>query len=246
MNHPSSSTSVDQPQFFKVWVEKNTLVVTFPGPRCVMSWAILNGGLRTRASHIINHHVDPRTPDSDPRKTLRQAAGRIGIQGTFVGLLTGADVRRFSIARAVHNELQAYVISTAGCGNLSTVGETGMYLEGESPPIPAGTINMIVALNYAFTREAMLEAMAMVTEAKVRAVYELGLKSVATGQSATGTGTDCVAVAVGLERRYAFCGKHTKWGELVGRAVFESIHGALQVANPGNAAEHTPDPYAKK
>jgi adenosylcobinamide amidohydrolase len=235
MNWPPSSTSAGQPpQFFKVRVEKNTLVVTFPGTRNVMSWAILNGGVRTRASHIINHHVDPCTSDSDPRKTLRQAARRIGIQGTFVGMLSGADVRRFSMACAVYNELQAYVISTAGCANLSTVGESGNYVEGDSPPVPAGTINIIVALNYGFTHEATLEAMAIVTEAKVRAVYELELKSVATGESATGTGTDCIAVAVGRDRRYIFCGKHTKWGELVGKASLESIRGALRRATAGN------------
>jgi adenosylcobinamide amidohydrolase len=229
---PPLRVDSDQPQFFKVRVEQNTLVVTFPRPRNVMSWAILNGGVRTRASHIINHHVDPHTPDPDPRRTLRQAASRIGIKGTFVGLLTGADVRRFSMARAVYNELQAYVISTAGCGNLGTAGETANYVEGHSPRVPAGTINIIVALNYAFTHEAMLEAMSIVTEAKVRAIYELGLKSVATGESATGTGTDCIAVAVGHDRRYIFCGKHTKWGELVGKASLESIRGALRPANP--------------
>lgn len=229
--------AANQPQFFKVRVEKNTLVVAFPGPRNVMSWAILNGGVGTHASHIINHHIDPHTPDPDPRRTLRQAASRIGIKGSFVGMLTGADVRRFSMACAVHNELQAYVISTAGCGNLATVGETGNYVEGASPLVPAGTINIIVALNHAFTHEAMLEAMAIVTEAKVRALYELGLKSVATGESATGTGTDCIAVAVGHDRRYVFCGKHTKWGELVGKASLDSIRGALRLANSSSQGD---------
>jgi adenosylcobinamide amidohydrolase len=212
-------------------VEKNTLVVAFPGSRSVMSWAILNGGLRTHASHILNHHVDPRTSGDDPRKTLRQAASRIGIKGTFVGMLTGADIRKYSMARALYNELEAYVIATAGCGNLATVGETGTYVERISPPVPSGTINIIVAVNYAFTHEGMLEAMAIVTEAKVRAMFEFGLKSVSTGQPATGTGTDCIAVAVGHDRRYVFCGKHTKWGELVGRASLESIRGALRLAN---------------
>lgn len=221
--------AANQPQFFKVRVEKDTLVVTFPSPRNVMSWAILHGGVRTHVSHIINHHIDPHTHDPDPRRTLRQAASRIGITGSFVGMLTGADVRRFSMACAVHNELQAYVISTAGCGNLASVGETGNYVERDFPPVLAGTINIIVALNYAFTPEAMLEAMAIVTEAKVRAVYELGLKSVATGESATGTGTDCIALAIGHDRRYVFCGKHTKWGELVGKASLDSIRGALRL-----------------
>jgi adenosylcobinamide amidohydrolase len=240
MNRCPSPDAADRPQFFRVRVEKNTLVVTFPEPRDVMSWAILNGGLRTNASHIINHRVDQRTADVGPRETLREAAGRVGIKATFVGMLTGADVRRFSMARAVHDELQACVISTAGCANLSTVGETGNYVEGCSPPVAASTINIIVALNYAFTQEAMLEAMAIVTEAKVRAVYEFGLKSVATGESATGTGTDCIAVAMGRDRRYVFCGKHTKWGELVGRASLESVRGALRAANHNDGGDREP------
>jgi len=237
MNRAASVTSAEQPQFFKLGIGKNTLVVGFPAPRRVMSWAILNGGLRTHASHILNHHVDPRTPGDHPRKTLRQAASRIGIKGTFVGMLTGADVRKFSMARAVYNELQAYVIATAGCANLATVGETGKYVEGNSPPVRSGTINIIVVVNYAFTHEAMLEAIAIVTEAKVRAMFEFRLKSVSTGQPATGTGTDCIAVAVGQDRRYAFCGKHTKWGELVGRASLESIRGALRLANSGDGGD---------
>jgi adenosylcobinamide amidohydrolase len=223
-------TDPGQPKFFQVRVAKNTLVVTFPSPRTVTSWAILNGGVRTRVSHIINHHVDPHTSGTDPRKTLRQAARQIGLKGAFVGLLTGADVQRFSMAHAAYKELQAYVITTAGCGNLATVGETGKYVEGISSSVPAGTINIILALNYAFTPEALLEAISIVTEAKVRALYEFNLRSVATGESATGTGTDCIAVAAGRERRYIFCGKHTKWGELVGKAALESIRGALRLA----------------
>ena len=94
-----------------------------------------------------------------------------------------------------------------------------------------------MAVNYAFTHEAMLEAMAIVTEAKVQAMFEFGLKSVSTGQPATGTGTDCIAVAVGHDRRYVFCGKHTKWGELVGRAAIESIRGALRLANSDDGGD---------
>jgi adenosylcobinamide amidohydrolase len=230
MNRPPSLPAAEPPPFFKVRVERDTLVVTFPSPRHVLSWAIVNGGLRTHATHILNHHVDPRTPDHDPAKTLRQAASRIGIKATFVGMMTGADVRQYSMAKARYNELEAYAIATAGCGNLAAVGETGAYLEGRPRTVRPGTINMMVIVNYGFTHEAMLEAMAIATEAKVRAVSEFGLRSVSTGQPATGTGTDCIAVAAGDERRYVFCGKHTKWGELVGHAALESIRGALRLS----------------
>lgn len=231
MNPAAFSKGADQPQFFKLRVQGDTLVVSFRGPRPVASWAVVNGGMGTQVSHIINHHVHPQTQFENPAKTLRKAAGRLGIKGTFVGMMTGADIRKFSSASAVHNGLQVCVVSTAGCVNLATVGETGAYIERRAEKIPTGTINIIAAVNYGFTQEAMLEAMAIITEAKVRALYEIGLKSAATGEPATGTGTDCIAFAAGHERRYVFCGKHTKWGELVGRAALESVRGALHLAN---------------
>lgn len=237
---PSMSTEI-----FKCQVVGETLVITFRRPTHVVSWAPLNGGMRTHASHIINHCVADDFKCEDPQKTLRQVASRIGIKGTFVGMMTAADVGRYSMAKGVHQDLRAYAIATAGCGNVATVGETGAYVEGESQPIPPGTINLIVAVNYGFTHEAMLEAIAIATEAKVRVMYEFGLTSRTTGQPATGTGTDCVAVASGHDRRYLYCGKHTKWGELIGRACLESIRGALRAAISFERGESGREPNAR-
>lgn len=239
MSQPRSVTSEEQPNFFRLRIIENTLVVTFPRPRHVVSWAILNGGMRTDASHIINHQVGVHAPNGDPQKTLRQAASKIGIKGLFVGMMTGVDVRQFSMAKGIHDELQACAIATVGCGNLATVGETGAYLEGESQGIVPGTINLILLLNYGFTHEGMLEAMAIATEAKVRAMYEFDLRSSATGELATGTGTDCIAVASGHDRRYLYCGKHTKWGELVGKASLESIRAALRASCSSKTGKQT-------
>jgi adenosylcobinamide amidohydrolase len=231
------------PDFFELRLSEGTLVVSLPRPSPVISWAILNGGLRTHVSHIINHQVDPHDGVDKPGKTLRQAASQAGITGTIVGMMTGVDVRQFFLANAVHGELRVCAVATAGCGNLATVGETGGYVERHSAKIHPGTINLILVVNYGFAREAMLEAMAIATEAKVRAMYEFGLRSAATGEPATGTGTDCIAVAAGHDRRYAFCGKHTKWGELVGRASLESIRGALSAtrANEIRSPGHPPN-----
>ena len=67
---------------------------------------------------------------------------------------------------------------------------------------------------------AMVEAVQIATEGRVRALYEKGIKSRQSGLPATGTGTDCVAVVSfgdGVER---YCGKHTKLGELIGAAAY--------------------------
>ncbi len=223
-----------EPGIFKHRIMGSTLVVSFPRETRVLSWAILNGGIRPNVKHIINHHVEGSTLKSEPATTLRQVVSRLGLKGTVVGMMTAADVRHYSMARASHKDLVAYSIATAGCTNLATVGEEGKYLDHRAEAICGDTINLIVVANYRFTHEAMLEAIEIATEAKVKAMYEFGLRSKATGEPATGTGTDCVAVAVGHDRRYLFCGKHTKWGELLGRAALESLRTALRATSPGN------------
>jgi adenosylcobinamide amidohydrolase len=127
-------------------------------------------------------------------------------------------------------KFRVYALSTASCRNLAAVGEPGAFIEGRSRFSEIGTINLIIAVNFHFTHEAMLEAMAIATEAKVRVLYELNLRSRQTNQPATGTGTDCVAIASGHERRYRFCGKHTKWGELIGKTCVESVGEAVKAA----------------
>lgn len=222
-------TFTDGP-FLKANVVGDTLVVSFPRPVQAISWAVLNGGVRQGVSHIVNHHTEGPAPQEPPSKTLGRIVERLGLRGTVIGLMTGADVRLHSFSEASYRDLQAVALATAGCNNLATVGERGNFIEGESSPLRIGTINLIVAVNYRFTREGMLEALAISTEAKVKAIQEAGLVSRQTSEPATGTGTDCVAIACGSERRYQFCGKHTKWGEMIGRASLEAVRSALKAA----------------
>jgi adenosylcobinamide hydrolase len=218
-------------EFFNQRVMEETLVLSFRRPMQVVSWAVLNGGLRSDVVHIINHHVGAHVANELPAKTLRRVVGRLNLKGTVVGMMTAADIRRHFVSRVIHEEMQACAVATDGCGNLAAVGETGNFIEGKSQPMHVGTINLIVAVNCGFTPKAMLEALAIATEAKVKAVFEAGLRSKVNSELATGTGTDCVAIAAGPERRYRICGKHTKWGELIGRASLESVRSALRPAS---------------
>ena len=94
-----------------------------------------------------------------------------------------------------------------------------------------GTINVIVAVNRPLTDAALVEAVAIVTEAKTRALSEALVKSTVSEAPATGTGTDCVAVACPVGAPvFRYCGKHTGLGELVGRAVYETIAEGLEQA----------------
>ena len=91
-----------------------------------------------------------------------------------------------------------------------------------------GTINLIVLINQALGEAAMVEAIQIATEARVAAVLAARVKSVCSGKPATGTGTDCIVVAAPVEGpAHLYCGKHTRLGELIGRAAYRSCARAL-------------------
>ena len=98
----------------------------------------------------------------------------------------------------------------------------------------AGTVNLIVVVNRSLTGAAMVEAVQIAAEARVLAVLEAGIKSVRSGAPATGTGTDCIAIAAPLRatlrgmRAERYCGKHTLLGELIGRAVLDACARAIR------------------
>jgi len=72
-------------------------------------------------------------------------------------------------------------------------------------------------------QEASLEALALAAEARALAVREAEIPSRVSGMPATGTGTDCIAIAApdhpeGLR----YVGKHTVMGHLIGAACLEA------------------------
>jgi iron complex transport system ATP-binding protein len=222
-------SSASQRPLFQVRASEDTLIISLPRPSSVISWAAVNGGLRTQAAHIILHRFTETLDCEDSAKILRRAASRARIQGSFVGMITTADIRSHSIKTSDYQEFRVWVLSTASCKTLSTVGQPGSTVEGRASALEAGAINLVMAVNYHFTHEAMLEAMAIATEAKVKVMHELGLRN-HLAMAATGADLDCVAIACGHDRRYHFSGKHTKWGELIGKACVESTKGAIKAA----------------
>jgi adenosylcobinamide amidohydrolase len=196
------------------------LVARFASPQRVVSWAIVGGGIR-RASTVAWLRVrdgDLRPP-TDERELLRDRLAMRGLSGA-VGLMTSADVGRYTDESRVWGEHRARAIVTVGLGNALRAGD---------PPGPAariGTINVLCAIDTPLTDEALLEAMALATEARALAVREADIASRRTGLPSSGTGTDCVAIAApdapGMPAaRYA--GKHTELGHLIGATVVDAV-----------------------
>jgi len=103
----------------------------------------------------------------------------------------------------------------------------------KSPGTYNGTINTILLFSSPLSPSALTRAVMTMTEAKTSALMELAIGSKSSWRPATGTGTDQFAIATprdgGIPRTWT--GKHTKAGELVGRAVREATLEALRWQN---------------
>ncbi|HTJ10039.1 MAG TPA: adenosylcobinamide amidohydrolase [Candidatus Binataceae bacterium] len=200
-----------------------------PDQACrVLSWAPLGGGVRI--AHLLANHqieLDDREAMRRPRACLAAVVRAAGYDPQrTVALMTGAEVARAGYALAARAGVIAGAWCTVGFSNALRVGDRATVLSSH-----AGTINIIVVVNRPLIRAAMVEAVAIATEARALAVLEAGIESVRSGAPATGTGTDCIAIAAPLRadaRAGRYCGKHTLLGELIGRAVLESCMRAIR------------------
>ncbi len=132
-----------------------------------------------------------------------------------VGMMTSRDIGTFTEARAEVEGIRAGCVATVGLTNGESVGRRRKW-----SPQDFGTINLAVAVGAALTEAAQLEAMSIAVQARTAAVMQAKI-DLPTGQ-ATGTGTDCVALACDPgDGRYA--GLHTAVGEAVGAVVKAAV-----------------------
>ncbi len=198
------------------------LVADLGAPHRVLSWSINAPGFVT-ARHVVWREVRNADlpPDLDALSWFRQDMRSAG-HGEAVGLLTSRDIRRHHFHEAQVEDEAAACLATAGLSNSERVGRR-QHLRPQ-----VGTINLLVRVNRRLSDGAMIEAMSIAVQARTLAVLEAGVETLPDGAAATGTGTDCVAVACPLgaaERDYA--GLHTALGEAVGAAVLDAMRAAV-------------------
>lgn len=179
------------------------------GPdRRMISTAILGGGLGERA-WVLNAQVPGGYARMDPVAHLREIAAPLGLSGAGVGLLTAADVRRWTSA----TDGGVRVAATVGVG---TPAWAAVPWDAAGAGAP-GTINVLVSVPVALDDAALVNLVATVTEAKVQALLD-------AGHAATGTPTDAVCVAARTTgEREPFGGPRSAWGSRVARAVHRAV-----------------------
>lgn len=200
------------------------LVVDLGRPHSILSWAVVGGG-QTRGQCVVWHRVSNSDlpPDVDPQAYYEeQLAGR-GLTRPCVGFLTSAPLGTFVEAQRESGGLWARCVATVGLSNAVTIGDVA-----RGAPAPAGTINILLQVSIPLSDGAALEALSLVAEARTLAVLGGGVPSIAGDSIASGTGTDCIAIAAPLSdsdgpAAAIYAGKHTPLGHVIGAAARSAI-----------------------
>lgn len=200
-----------QPTLTSPW-----LIADLLHPRRILSFAPHNPGFTT-ARHILMREVRDAdlTPELNAVAWLSGQMQGIG-HGGSVGLMTSRSLHHFQ-----HKTVgPVQCLATVGLGNAERVGHRRGHAAAGY-----GTINLVVLIDQGLTQSAMIEAMTIAAQARTLAV--LSTRIALPQGLATGTGTDCIALACDPGQT-AFAGLHTELGEAIGRAVHDAVLAGAQ------------------
>lgn len=183
-----------------------------PGYRMISS-GVLGGGIGRR-DWVLNAQVPAGYARTDPARHLTELAGRFGLTGPGVGMLTAAQVTGL----VTRSDEGAEAAVTAGL-RVPTWAAAGAGLTNQDQGLGPGTINIIVSVPVPLTDAALVNAVITATEAKTQAVLDAGF-------AGTGTATDAVCVAAQDAAGTAaedFAGPRSAWGARIARSVYAAV-----------------------
>jgi len=120
---------------------------------------------------VINHEVGRDFNEDDPVAYMGRVASKLGVERPCFCFLTAVQMDNLCVVR----DQQVTAFITAGISNPC-----------HDPSVP-GTINILLVVHGGMSEGALASAIITATEAKAKALFEMGLDF-------TGTTTDAVAV----------------------------------------------------
>ncbi len=196
--------------------------------RRVLSWAVNRPGF-VDSRHVLWRKVDDADlpPGRDVATWLDHQLATIGHRGAPC-LMTARRLDAFETASATVEGITARCIATVGLSNAERVGRRQQ--RHARATAGWGTINVALLVDHPLSDGALLESLSIIAQARTVAVAESRLRL--PGGIATGTGTDCIAVAADPHDRGrtgqprgvgTFAGLHTAIGEAVGAAALAAL-----------------------
>lgn len=218
---------------------KKSIVIPFNRKRRVLSTSPLNGGYQENLSAVFNNDCNPgagiactmKAPTYEEHMAL--LAEEIGLNPNEVaGLSTAASMENVAIHQATFQDVIVTAIVTGGIEvNGGRVGDPASWHEetGKAVLAKEGTINIILVVNTDLSKGALTRALVTCTEAKTAALQELLAGSHYSMGIATGSGTDGTIIVCDSSSDTCLtnAGKHSKLGELIGKAVIPAVKEAL-------------------
>lgn len=219
---------------------KKSIVVPFEGKRRVLSTCPLNGGYRETLKAVVNNDDNPgagiactlKAPTYEEHMALIVEA--LGLDSkTTAAMSTAASMENAAIRTETFEQLSVTAVVTGGIEvNGGRVGDPASWNEvmGKTVLIKPGTINVMLFINTDLKEGTLARAMVTCTEAKTAAVQEMIAPSRYSMGIATGSGTDGTIVVCNAESDIVLtdAGKHSKLGELIGKAVKAAVKEALK------------------
>ncbi len=196
-------------------LDRPWLTLDMGAPHQVLSWAINRPGFVV-TNRIVWREVRNADlpPDLDVRDWFARALDDHG-SADAVAFLTSRDIRAYHDHSATIGATTARCVATVGLSNAEHI---GTRLDRSSKDW--GTINVAVQVSTPLARTGLIEALSIAAQARTVAVMAVS-HDLPTG-IATGTGTDCIAVAA-PQGQTTYTGLHTEVGEAIGRATHDAV-----------------------
>ncbi|MDQ0243519.1 iron complex transport system ATP-binding protein [Bacillus fengqiuensis] len=188
------------------------------------SSGVLGDGTRWVDTYY-NRYVDKDYRSDEPKQEFTEFLKRKELKiDEIVGFMTAVPLHHRIILTWRDDSTTVTSVITAGVGNAVDI--TRKQIFGD--PIKPGTINMFFFIEGTLTESAFLQTFISATEAKVKALMELGVKDPNTHTSATGTSTDSICVAASQKgTMHTYGGSITPLGRAVAQLVYTSLWKAL-------------------
>jgi iron complex transport system ATP-binding protein len=202
------------------------IVITTPQPFKVLSSAVVGAGFQW-ATHFVNRHVPKHYRCDDPEAEMKQylQSHSFAVHRT-IGMMTAVYLEDAVWIKSSEEEVALFVMVTAGVGNAV---DAAKAWEKRETAEGIGTINVFIFIDGQLNEAAFVQAMMTTTESKVKALYDAHVLDPETHTLATGTSTDCIAIASSQTGRlFEYAGTATPLGKAIGRFVYEATTEALR------------------
>lgn len=211
-------------------IKENVLALISKKGLKTLSSAIFNGGYK-QVKAVLNVGVpegyDDRALHLKPLELVISSAAKLGISKEYLAMITAAKIKNYSLATKRTPDFFISVAATAGCSHGESSGEEMNVQEIK------GTINIIILIDANPTDSCMVASIVTATEAKSAALRDFDVRSLYTGDSATGSITDGITVASTSQgKTIEYGGPASRLGKAIGYCTRNAVSEALIKQEP--------------